>query len=126
MEMLVERRILSRRAVPTRVRAMINSDAFTGTPGDGQGGCDPMAGAEWHRQVWRQLSLARLANQPATILGPRRSRLCISRAWCGGRAEDQLPVLLPDDLEWKPTGESPLKLHNVARRVPGVPTNPRA
>ena len=25
--------------------------------------------------------------------------------------EDQLPVMLPDDVEWKPTGESPLKLH---------------
>jgi leucyl-tRNA synthetase len=25
--------------------------------------------------------------------------------------EGQLPVLLPDDVEWKPTGESPLKLH---------------
>jgi len=25
--------------------------------------------------------------------------------------EDQLPVRLPDDVEWKPTGESPLKLH---------------
>ncbi|HSM71901.1 MAG TPA: leucine--tRNA ligase, partial [Anaerolineales bacterium] len=25
--------------------------------------------------------------------------------------EDQLPVLLPEDIEWKPTGESPLKLH---------------
>jgi leucyl-tRNA synthetase len=25
--------------------------------------------------------------------------------------EDQLPVLLPDDVVWKPTGESPLKLH---------------
>ena len=25
--------------------------------------------------------------------------------------EDQLPVLLPDDIEWEPTGESPLKLH---------------
>jgi leucyl-tRNA synthetase len=25
--------------------------------------------------------------------------------------EDQLPVILPDDVEWKPTGESPLKLH---------------
>jgi leucyl-tRNA synthetase len=32
---------------------------------------------------------------------------------CGEVAvpEDQLPVLLPDDVEWKPTGESPLKLH---------------
>jgi leucyl-tRNA synthetase len=25
--------------------------------------------------------------------------------------QDQLPVLLPDDVAWKPTGESPLKLH---------------
>ena len=25
--------------------------------------------------------------------------------------DDQLPVLLPDDVEWLPTGESPLKLH---------------
>lgn len=25
--------------------------------------------------------------------------------------DDQLPVLLPDDVEWTPTGESPLKLH---------------
>jgi leucyl-tRNA synthetase len=25
--------------------------------------------------------------------------------------DDQLPVLLPDDIEWRPTGESPLKLH---------------
>jgi leucyl-tRNA synthetase len=26
-------------------------------------------------------------------------------------ADEDLPVLLPDDVEWKPTGESPLKLH---------------
>ena len=25
--------------------------------------------------------------------------------------EEQLPVLLPDDIEWRPTGESPLKYH---------------
>jgi leucyl-tRNA synthetase len=25
--------------------------------------------------------------------------------------DNQLPVLLPDDVEWRPTGESPLKLH---------------
>jgi len=25
--------------------------------------------------------------------------------------EDELPVLLPDDIEWRPTGESPLKFH---------------
>ncbi len=36
---------------------------------------------------------------------------------CGPVAvpEDQLPVLLPDDVEWQPTGESPLKLHPTWR-----------
>jgi leucyl-tRNA synthetase len=29
--------------------------------------------------------------------------------------DDQLPVELPDDVEWKPTGESPLKLHPTWR-----------
>ena len=31
--------------------------------------------------------------------------------------DDQLPVLLPDDVEWKPTGESPLKLHPTWRNT---------
>jgi leucyl-tRNA synthetase len=31
--------------------------------------------------------------------------------------EDQLPVLLPDDVEWLPTGESPLKLHPTWRHT---------
>ena len=29
--------------------------------------------------------------------------------------EEQLPVTLPDDVEWRPTGESPLKLHPTWR-----------
>ena len=31
--------------------------------------------------------------------------------------DDELPVLLPDDVEWKPTGESPLKLHPTWRHT---------
>jgi leucyl-tRNA synthetase len=31
--------------------------------------------------------------------------------------EDDLPVLLPDDVEWLPTGESPLKLHPTWKNV---------
>jgi leucyl-tRNA synthetase len=31
--------------------------------------------------------------------------------------QDQLPVLLPDDVEWLPTGESPLKLHPTWRQT---------
>ena len=36
---------------------------------------------------------------------------------CGEVAvpDDQLPILLPDDVAWKPTGESPLKLHPTWR-----------
>lgn len=32
--------------------------------------------------------------------------------------ENELPVRLPDDVEWKPTGESPLKLHPTWKNVP--------
>ncbi len=32
--------------------------------------------------------------------------------------DDQLPVLLPDDIEWRPTGESPLKFHPTWKHVP--------
>jgi leucyl-tRNA synthetase len=31
--------------------------------------------------------------------------------------EDQLPILLPDDVEWLPTGESPLKLHATWKKT---------
>ena len=31
--------------------------------------------------------------------------------------EDQLPVELPDDIEWRPTGESPLKFHPTWRHT---------
>jgi len=35
---------------------------------------------------------------------------CTQHGW-NPVPDDQLPVMLPDDVEWKPTGESPLKLH---------------
>jgi leucyl-tRNA synthetase len=35
---------------------------------------------------------------------------CTEHGW-NPVPDDQLPVLLPDDVEWRPTGESPLKLH---------------
>lgn len=36
---------------------------------------------------------------------------------CGAQPvpDEELPVLLPDDVKWKPTGESPLKLHPTWR-----------
>jgi len=40
-------------------------------------------------------------------------------AACGVVAvpEEELPVLLPEDVEWRPTGESPLKLHPTWRHT---------
>jgi leucyl-tRNA synthetase len=35
---------------------------------------------------------------------------CTEHGW-NPVPDDQLPVTLPEDVEWKPTGESPLKLH---------------
>ena len=35
---------------------------------------------------------------------------CAEHGW-NPVPDDELPVLLPDDVEWKPTGQSPLKLH---------------
>jgi leucyl-tRNA synthetase len=32
--------------------------------------------------------------------------------------DEQLPVMLPDDVEWKPTGESPLKFHPTWKDAP--------
>ncbi len=33
-------------------------------------------------------------------------------------SDADLPVLLPDDVEWRPTGESPLKLHPTWKQIP--------
>jgi len=49
---------------------------------------------------------------------------CEKHGW-NPAPEDQLPVELPEDVEWRPTGESPLKLHptwkNTACPVCGEP-----
>lgn len=95
---------------------MINSGALSGTPGDqayekavayvqklgaGQGAVN------YHLRDWL-ISRQRYWGAPIPML------YCKD---CGvvPVPEDQLPVLLPDDVEWLPTGESPLKLHPTWR-----------
>jgi leucyl-tRNA synthetase len=91
---------------------MINSQAFSGTPGEvavqkvnewleeqGIG----KAAVNYRLRDWL-ISRQRYWGAPIPIIYcPEHGAVPVP--------EEKLPVLLPDDVEWRPTGESPLKLH---------------
>ena len=92
--------------------AMIHSDIFTGTPGN-----------EAKDKVTRWLT-ERSIGKAAINYKLRDWLISRQRYWgapipmvyCDDDGwnpvpEDQLPVLLPDDVEWKPTGVNPLTVH---------------
>ena len=92
--------------------AMIHSGEFSGTPGDSA-----------KRKVTEWLAERGVGNFSINYK-LRDWLISRQRYWgapipmvhcqeCGWQPvpEDQLPVLLPEDVEWRPTGESPLKLH---------------
>ena len=102
-------------AIPEAVPAygtMINSGPLTGTPGDqafektiqyleerGIG----LRAINYRLRDWL-ISRQRYWGAPIPIVYcPEHGAVPVP--------DDQLPVLLPDDVEWRPTGESPLKLH---------------
>lgn len=104
-------------AVPAKGR-MVNSGPLTGTPGDqafeqiivylekkGTGYRD----VNYRLRDWL-ISRQRYWGSPIPMIHCPK---------CGvvPVPEDQLPILLPDDVEWKPTGESPLKLHPTWRKT---------
>jgi len=99
---------------------MVNSGPLTGTPGD----------QSFTRAIEYIQKLG--IGKAATNFRLRDWLISRQRYWgspipmihcpqCGAVPvpEDQLPVTLPEDVEWKPTGESPLKLHPTWRFVTG-------
>ncbi|KAF0112160.1 MAG: leucyl-tRNA synthetase [Chloroflexi bacterium] len=95
---------------------MVNSGGLTGTPGD--------------QSFKKALEYVEKIGAGKSAINYRLRDWLISRQryWgtpipmvfcqkCGVQPlpEDQLPITLPEDVEWKPTGESPLKLHPTWR-----------
>ena len=91
---------------------MINSADFSGTPGESA----KRRVIDWLEQQGAGKGAVNFRLRDWLISRQRYWGAPIPIVYCpvhGAVAvpDDQLPVLLPDDVEWRPTGESPLKLH---------------
>jgi leucyl-tRNA synthetase len=97
---------------------MVNSGPLTGTPADQvyekvaawleQNGFGQRA-VSYRLRDWL-ISRQRYWGAPIPIVYcPQHGAVAVP--------ENNLPILLPDDIEWLPTGESPLKLHPTWRRT---------
>jgi leucyl-tRNA synthetase len=91
---------------------MIHSGAFSGTSGDAA----KRRVIEWLEQQGVGKGAVNYRLRDWLISRQRYWGAPIPIVYCPEHGavpvpDDQLPVLLPDDVEWRPTGESPLKLH---------------
>ncbi len=95
---------------------MVNSGPLSGTPGDRsfQVAVDYVVkigvGKPWTNYRLRDWLISRQRYWGAPI-----PMVYCEKCGVVPVPDDQLPVKLPDDVEWKPTGESPLKLHPTWR-----------
>jgi leucyl-tRNA synthetase len=98
---------------------MINSGPFNGTPATNDKGMkNPAIKAviEWLEKKGIGKRAVNYRYRDWLISRQRYWGAPIPMVYCEKHGwnpvpEDQLPVLLPEDVEWRPTGESPLKLH---------------
>jgi leucyl-tRNA synthetase len=98
---------------------MINSGPFNGTPATAEKGMNNpaiKAVVEWLEEKGIGKRAVNYRYRDWLISRQRYWGAPIPMVYCEVHGwnpvpEDQLPVLLPEDVEWKPTGESPLKLH---------------
>lgn len=112
MEMLWQRPFYRDALYHDGYGTMINSGEFSGTPSDQAK--DKVIAWLQSRGIGKSLVNYRLRDW--LISRQRYWGAPIPIIYCpehGAVAvpEEELPVLLPDDVEWRPTGESPLKLH---------------
>jgi len=98
---------------------MVNSGPFNGTPATHDKGMNNpaiKAVVEWLEEKGLGMRAVNYRYRDWLISRQRYWGAPIPMVYCEVHGwnpvpEDQLPVLLPEDVEWKPTGESPLKLH---------------
>jgi leucyl-tRNA synthetase len=112
MEMLWEQEFYREALYHHEYGTMINSQVFSGTPGK----VAVQKVNEWLEQQGIGKAAINYRLRDWLISRQRYWGSPIPVVYCPEHGavpipEDQLPVLLPDDVEWRPTGESPLKLH---------------
>ena len=118
MELLWEREFYRDALYHDAYGAMIHSGEFSSTPGD-------VAKAKiirWLEEKGTGTGTINYRLRDWLISRQRYWGAPIPIIYCpehGPQAvpDAELPVLLPDDVEWKPTGESPLKLHPTWRKT---------
>ena len=112
MEMLWEQDFYRDALYHHEYGTMINSQAFSGTPGE----VAVQKVNEWLEQQGIGKAAVNYRLRDWLISRQRYWGAPIPVIYCPEHGavpvlEQELPVLLPDDVEWRPTGESPLKLH---------------